>query len=191
MKTRESGMPSEDVWDRFFDPKSALSSLGLTHEHSCVVDFGCGYGTFSIPAANLIQGKVYAIDIDPEMVASTQEKSIRHGLSNIQVIQRDFIEFGSGLPAEAADYVMLFNILHAVEAASLLTETRRVLRAGGRLGVIHWNYDPSTLRGPSMEIRLKPEQSIAMVKRAGFAVSSPIELPPYHYGFVAERGSPE
>ena len=51
MKTRESGMPDESMWDSFFDPPTVLAKLGLTDECRDVVDFGCGYGTFTIPAA--------------------------------------------------------------------------------------------------------------------------------------------
>ncbi len=44
---------------------------------------------------------------------------------------------------------MLFNILHAAESGALLAEARRVLKVGGKLGVMHWNYDPTTPRGPA------------------------------------------
>ena len=62
-----------------------------------------------------------------------------------------------------------------------------MLRVGGRLGVMHWNYDASTPRGPSMAIRLRPNDCLRLVKDAGFSVSQIIDLPPYHYGFVGTR----
>jgi len=73
MKTRESGMPEEGVWAGFLIRRQ--SSKGLAHS-KCrdAVDFGCGYGTFTIPAARIVSGKVYALDIEPEMVAATQAK---------------------------------------------------------------------------------------------------------------------
>jgi SAM-dependent methyltransferase len=185
MKTRESGMPPEEMWHSFFDPHVVLTKLGLTPACQCVVDFGCGYGTFSIPAARLVHGQVYALDLDEEMIARTRAKSA--DLPNLQVWQRDFAETGCGLSEGVADYAMLFNILHAAEADLLLTEARRVLKPGGQLGVMHWNHDPSTPRGPSMEIRLQPEQCAKLVEQAGFSVGTIIDLPPYHYGFVATR----
>jgi SAM-dependent methyltransferase len=185
MKTRESGMPPEETWHGFFQPETILAQLGLTTDCQCVVDFGCGYGTFSIPAAKTVQGVVHALDLDPEMIAATRAKVT--GLPNVKVWQRDFVEAGCGLPEGAADYVMLFNILHAVEADTLLSEARRVLRKGGKLGVMHWNYDPETPRGPGMDIRLRPEQCVEIVRQAGFLVGELVDLPPYHYGFVAIR----
>lgn len=189
MKTRESGMPDEEMWQGFFDPPAILAKLGLTSACRNVVEFGCGYGTFTIPAARIVQGTVYALDIEPEMVTTTCLKAKAAGLKNIQVRQRDFAAEGSGLPNGSVDYAMLFNILHAEEPLLLLREACRVLSAGGRLGVIHWNYDPTTPRGPSMEIRPRPEQCRGWAEQAGFEILPPglVDLPPYHFGFVCRR----
>jgi ubiquinone/menaquinone biosynthesis C-methylase UbiE len=187
MKTRQSGMPPEQMWQQFFDPQSTLLKLGLTPKCKCVVEFGCGYGTFSLPAAQIVHGDVYALDIDPVMVETTHAKAKQLGLVNVKVLHRDFVEAGCGLADEVADYVMLFNILHAQEAPMMLAEAKRVLRAGGTVGVMHWNYDPSTPRGPSMDIRLKPEECLAIVERAGLSTGKLLDLPPYHYGFAASK----
>lgn len=64
MKTRESGMPEEQLWSTFFSPKEVLVRLGLTGDCREVVDFGCGYGTFTIPVARIVTGTVLAFDID-------------------------------------------------------------------------------------------------------------------------------
>jgi SAM-dependent methyltransferase len=180
-------MPPEEMWHSFFDPTVALLKLGLSAECDCVVDFGCGYGTFSIPAARFVQGTVHSLDIEPSMVATVQSKGV--DLPNLKVSRRDFIQHGCGLPSGAADYVMLFNILHALESGALLAEARRVLKKDGKLAVMHWNYDPSTPRGPSMNIRLRPEQCQAIVREAGFNVEAIVDLPPYHYGFVAQAAN--
>lgn len=55
MKTRESGMPDESRWSGFFAPEVALEKLGLNPDSGDVVDFGCGYGTFAIPAAKIVR----------------------------------------------------------------------------------------------------------------------------------------
>lgn len=180
-------MPPEEMWRSSFDPEKTLVKLGLSSDCLYAVDFGCGYGTFSLAAARLIRGTVHALDIDPEMIECTRAKAIEQRIINLIVQQRDFVEQGCGLPDGAADYVMLFNILHALEAPALLAEAKRVLQASGKLGVMHWNYDPGTPRGPSMEIRLKSNQCVAIVEQAGFDVGSLVDLPPYHYGFVATQ----
>ena len=51
---------------------------------------------------------------------------------------------------------------------------------------IHWNYDPTTPRGPSMSIRPRPEVCRQWLNQAGFTVSGQIvNLPPVHYGILA------
>ena len=190
MKTRESGMPPEEMWQSFFDPVSILMKLGLDANCGDVLEFGCGYGTFTIPASKLIRGTVYAMDIEPEMIAITGEKSRKAGITNIDLMQRDFVADGSGLADRSVDYVMLFNILHAEERMVLLREAKRVLRPNGKLAIIHWSFDASTPRGPSMSIRPKPRQCLAWAEVVGFVAisSADIYLPPYHYGLVLERG---
>ena len=75
MKIRESGMPDEDVWKDFFEPDKILKKLGLDNKVVDAADFGCGYGTFTIPAAKAIDGKVYAIDIEPEMITVAKKNN--------------------------------------------------------------------------------------------------------------------
>ena len=53
MRIRDSGMPAEDVWRTFFDVDATLTKLGLKPDCGDVVEFGCGYGTFTIPAARM------------------------------------------------------------------------------------------------------------------------------------------
>jgi ubiquinone/menaquinone biosynthesis C-methylase UbiE len=189
MKTRESGMPAEAVWDEFFDPPRVIDLLGIRGLAGDVAEFGCGYGTFTVGAARGIHGAVYAIDIEPEMVRATQTKANAGGLNNVRVLLRDFVASGTGLADASVAYAMLFNILHCKDPWSLLREAYRVLLPGGSVGIIHWNYDPSTPRGPSMDIRPRPQQCLAWAEAAGFRVdeSGVTDLPPYHYGFRAQR----
>lgn len=186
MKTRESGMPNEDMWSSFFDAPTVLAAVGLTPDCHDAVEFGCGYGTFTIPAARLVRATVYALDIETEMIETTTAKAHAAGLSNVVTILRDFVNDGTGLPDFSVDYAMLFNILHCEAPKILFNEARRVLRPEGRLGIIHWNHDPTTPRGPSMSIRPRPEQCLAWAEQAGFFLLPPgiIDLPPHHYGMA-------
>ena len=123
------------------------------------------------------------------MVEATRRKSVLLGTRNLVAVQRDFVAEGTGLPSESADYAMLFNILHAEERGVLIQEAFRALRPGGILAVIHWQYDPSTPRGPSMSIRVRPDQCVDWCRNGGFVVADNaiVGLPPYHYGFIAVR----
>lgn len=186
MKVRESGMPEESLWVTFFDPEAILRRL-LVRQGDTVVEFGCGYGIFTEAASRLGGSAVHALDIDPVMLAATKMKIDHAELRQVHLIQRDFVADGTGLPALSVDYAMLFNILHAPDPMGLICEASRVLRPGGRVGVIHWN--PSgTPRGPDPSIRPRPEQCQAWLIDAGFEVAlPPIALPPFHFGLVGRK----
>lgn len=73
MKFRESGMPDQEMWDTFFNLNTILDDLGIRDLRGKIVDIGCGYGTFTIPAAKKNKGMVYALDIDAEMIQTVQK----------------------------------------------------------------------------------------------------------------------
>ena len=182
-------MPEEKIWDSFFNQPSILSKLQLTSVCTDAVEFGCGYGTFTIPAARIINGNMFAIDIEQDMIDSTQEAASQSSLTNIKCILKDFVKEGTGLPDNSVDYAMVFNILHYELPVKLLEEAFRVLRNGGIVGIIHWNYDPETPRGPEMNIRPKPAQCKQWAEQAGFKITADgiIDLPPYHYGMALKK----
>lgn len=180
-------MPAEEEWDKFFDPNHAIKFLGLNSSVVDVADFGCGYGTFTLPAARMISGKIYAFDIDPEMIKAVKRKANALNLDNVEAILRDFISEGSGLGDASVDYVFLFNVLHFEKPEQLLNESYRILKFGGKVGIIHWNYDATTPRGPPMDIRPKPEQCRSWAESAGFIFEQKFDLKPYHYGLVLKK----
>jgi len=183
-------MPAEEQWDSFFKPKVVLKQLGINQLTKDVVDFGSGYGTFTIPVAELISGRIYALDIEPSMIRILEKKTKERNLKNMIPILRDFISQGSGLSDSSADFVMLFNILHFKKPTTLLTEAYRVLKPSGKVGIIHWNYDPQTPRGPPMNIRPKPEQIRNWAESAGFVFEKKLDLKPYHYALVLSKKLP-
>ena len=90
-------MPKEEEWNTFFDPNKVLKLLGLNSSVVDVADFGCGYGTFTIPAARMIAGKIFALDIEPEMIETVVQKAKALSLGNVEAFLRDFMSKGSGL----------------------------------------------------------------------------------------------
>lgn len=188
-KVRESGMPEESYWDSFFDPACMLAQLGCTDQTYNVVEFGCGYGTFTIPAAQVVRGNVHALDIDPAMTAIVDHKAEYHRLSNVVTDVRDFVSNGSGLPDAAADMVLLFNILHVENPVDLLIEAKRVLTPSGRVAIVHWRDDVDTPRGPSLEIRPSQQQCRQWGEAAGlvFERFDLLSCCEWHWGLVMTR----
>ncbi|HBA89535.1 MAG TPA: class I SAM-dependent methyltransferase [Geobacter sp.] len=189
MKVRDSGMPDEEMWSGFFDPAKVLAVFGLDRGVQDLVEFGCGYGTFTLAAAKIATGTVHALDIEPEMVDVVLQKCADAGITNVQATVRDFVGAGTGLADSSMDAALLFNILHHEEPVALMKEALRVLKPNGLLAVIHWNYDPMTPRGPAMGIRPRPEQCIEWGREAGLSFNEQdrYDLPPYHYGLLFRK----
>ena len=185
MKVRDSGMPDEKLWNSFFDTKLILSKLQIDSQINNLVEIGCGYGTFTIAAARLIKGNLFAFDIENEMINCLKEKLSNLKINNVITEQRDVLEQTTGLADNSVDYVMLFNILHHDRPKDFLDESFRILKQNGKIGIIHWRSDISTPRGPDLSIRPKPEQIIEMIDNKRFnIVKKPFILEPYHYGLV-------
>lgn len=188
MKGRESGMPDESYWETFFNPACILDRLDCGSAGD-VVEFGCGYGTFTLPAARIAGGTVFALDIEPELVAATTHKAREAGLPNVTALVRDFAADGCGVPDGRAGYAMLFNILHIENPVGLLREAYRALAPGGRVGIIHWRSDIPTPRGPSLGLRPTPDQCRAWGEEAGleFVRAESLCCCSWHWGLVMRR----
>lgn len=188
-------MPEVSYWESLFDIPRILDTMRLNKGAGCVVEFGCGYGSFTIPLARRLQGagdSLLSFDIDPAMVQRAQDRVVREKLLRVTV--KESQKSGEDLvEPQSADYVMLFNILHGKEPGErpedLLQLAWSWLSPGGTVGIIHWRYDSSTPRGPSMEIRPRPEELLGRMKAAGFRIfpKSPLDLPPYHYGILGQK----
>lgn len=188
MKGRESGMPDEAYWATFFAPEAALDRLlpedGRTGN---MVEFGCGYGTFTLPAARRVAGVVTALDIEPEMVALVHRKAVAAAVGNVRAAVRDFVADGTGLADGSQQHAMIFNLLHLEAPVPLLRSAHRALAEGGSLSVIHWRSDLPTPRGPSLAIRPSPAQCRRWMEEAGFCAVRAVDLQsccPYHFGLL-------
>lgn len=191
MKIRESGMPDEARWAGFFDCEAAVGRLfGAAEVQGDVIEFGCGYGSFTVPAARRTRGLLTALDIEPEMIAAVRGKATSLGLHNIRAELRDFIVDGAGVDAGSQAHAMIFNLLHLARPEELLQEARRTLQDGGVLSVMHWRSDIPTPRGPPLEIRPTPEQCRQWMADAGFRAIASVDLQdacPFHFGLTGRR----
>ena len=189
MKLRESGMPEEAYWESLFDVPLILDRLEIDGRLGDVIELGCGYGTFTIPVAQRIAGRLETFDIDEAMVARTRQRVEAAGVLNTLCAVRDGLVDGFGSPSASKDACLLFNILHGEKPVQLLREAARVVHPGGGVLVIHWRCDITTPRGPNVGIRPPPEQILGWAASTGlFEDHNPIVvLPPWHYGVRLKR----
>lgn len=173
----------------FLDPLRILKHLDLKPgDH--VADFGSGHGFFTIPMARLVggNGKVYAIDIQKEVLDIVRAKAQHENLLNIEFVWADLDrEGGSRIKDKYIDAVLISNTLFQFEDKhALLKEAYRVLREEGHLAIIEWDETPS-LFGPPASLRIKKETVQHMAFEAGFETEHEFEAGSHHYGLLFKK----
>ena len=125
----------------FKKPERILHEMGL-REGQTVLDYGCGIGSFSIPAAKMVgdDGVVYALDIHPLAIKAVEKKIEKKQIANIKTI---LSSRGTGLPDQSVDVVLLYDVFQMVsDRDKLLDELHRVLKSGGILFATAEHLDP-------------------------------------------------
>ncbi len=116
-----------------------LKDIGIK-KGDVVLDFGCGDGPYTIPAAKVVskEGKVYAIDKDIESMHKLMEIAKNKGLENIIPIHTKSEESKINLESESINAVLLYDVLHYMEnleRRKIYEEIYRILKTGGILSV--------------------------------------------------------
>ena len=121
-----------------------LQQIGIRTGQT-VLDFGCGYGAYTIPVAKIVgeQGRVYALDKDKEALDALMQRGESAGLKNIDRMETSG-ELEIGLTDESIDVVLLFDVFHSFyfpkteDRRRLLIEIRRVMRPSAFLAISVW-----------------------------------------------------
>lgn len=116
-------------------PREQIEALGL-RRGQVVLDYGCGIGSYTLPAARMVgeEGTVHALDIHPLAVETVRKRSGRENLLNVKTILSGL---DTGLPDESVDVVLLYDVFHYVgDREALLRELHRILKTDGLLSVI-------------------------------------------------------
>jgi ubiquinone/menaquinone biosynthesis C-methylase UbiE len=114
------------------DPRKQLQRAALQPGQT-VVDWGCGPGRVSIPAARAIaNGRLVAVDVEPVALQMVREKAAAADLGNIHTVLLK--SHPVAISTASADTVLLIDTFHAVkDKPGLLTDIGRILKPGGRL----------------------------------------------------------
>ena len=125
----------------FKKPERILREMGL-QKGQTVLDYGCGIGSFSIPAAKMVgdDGVVYALDIHPLAIRTVEKKIKKKQIANIKTI---LSSRGTGLPDESVDVVLLYDVFQMIsDKDKLLEELHGVLKSDGILFATAEHLDP-------------------------------------------------
>lgn len=178
--------PSREEWQQ---PDHVVQMLNV-HPSEEVADLGAGSGYFSIRLAHEVgpAGRVYAVDVDREMLAHIERRAEEEGLQNIETIRSDPDD--PKLGSRSVDLIFICNVLHHIEnRAAYYPLLLRALRPGGRLVNIDFHKRDLPF-GPPLEMKIDKKDCIREVESAGFRLVEDLDFLEYQYFLIFERAEP-
>ena len=173
----------------FSDPEKNIKQLGLT-EGSYVADFGSGSGFYSFAAAEAVgsSGRVYALDVQKDLLEKIKKEAQFRHLDNIEIIWADLEHVGgTRLRESSMDSIILSSVLFQLENKDkTVEEVRRVLKRGGRVLVVDWLSSFGGL-GPQPADVLSKEKAQEIFLKHGFAFDREISAGAQHYGLIFRK----
>lgn len=122
-------------------PSKAIAALKI-QQGQTVADIGAGSGYYSVLLAGAVggTGRVYATDIQPEMLALIKKKLDALPIPQIQLVLGTTTE--SRLPDASVDLALMVDVYHELsEPQAFLRSLRRALKPGGRLVLIEFRKE--------------------------------------------------
>ncbi|HEY9077730.1 MAG TPA: class I SAM-dependent methyltransferase [Anaerolineaceae bacterium] len=131
---------------RKFQPADQIIRRSGIKPGMTVLEIGCGSGAYTTAIAKAVgnQGKVYALDIQPDMLLLLQQKlalpeNIK--ITNVELVNRSAYDLP--FANDSIDLVYMITVLQEIpDKQRTLKEVKRVLKPGGLLAVSEWLVDP-------------------------------------------------
>lgn len=176
---RESRQREEDC-------ELLLKALSL-QPGQAVCDMGCGNGFYTVELARLVgpTGKVYAVDIQPEMLKLLQRRAEAERLENIELVHGTVVD--PKLPAKSLDLVLLVDVYHEFShPREMLAAIRRSLKPKGRIALAEFRAEDDRVPIKPLH-KMSKKQILKEFTANGFALDEEFdELPWQHLMFFKQ-----
>jgi len=146
-------------------------------------DLGCGSGFFTIPLAKKV-AKVYAIDVQKEMLEILEQKMRKQKIKNIELVLSNENE----IPLEngSVELLITVNTLHEFsDKGKMIKEMQRVLKPKGKIVIVDFKKEETGF-GPPVAIRVSRVQAVSLFEVQGFKTVKTVGLP-FHYALVFSK----
>jgi SAM-dependent methyltransferase len=169
--------PARDAWQK---PDEVLNALHLQRTDR-VADLGAGTGYFSVRIAKLVpEGKLFSIDIEPEMLHHLRERAHHENLGVLVPILAS--AESANLP-EPVDLVLVVDTYHHIDnRIAYFSKLKGSLRSNGRLAIVDFKADSP--EGPPPEHRIPPESVTSELEAAGYTLVATHPFLPRQYFLV-------
>lgn len=169
--------PQRDSWQK---PHEVITALRIAPDAS-VADIGAGTGYFAVRLAHMTpKGRVYAVDLEPDMVKYLGERADREGLKNLQPVQAK--PDSPQLP-ERVDRVLLVDTYHHLgDRVAYFKHLLDSLKPGAEVAIIDFTADSPV--GPPKAGRIAEQKVSDEMTRAGYRAVAQHKFLPYQYFLV-------
>lgn len=168
-------------------PDEIIRTMGLK-DGDVVADVGAGTGYFTRRLAKVVapSGRVYAVDIQPEMLAKLKENVEKAGARNVVIVLGETDD--PRLPPASLDWILLVNTYHELQHPRVsLARMREALKPAGKVAVVENRLEGLTALHVPEEHRMSTKQLLAEWKPAGFRLVETHEFLPTQHFLVFEK----
>ena len=180
---------SGEVTAEFANPNKNAAQMGVTPGMK-IADFGAGSGAYTLALASLVGlgGKVYAVEVQQDLLKRIKNLAEKEGHKNVDVIWGDFERpNGSKLAEGCIDIVVISNTLFQLDdKRGALLEAHRTLRQEGTLVIIDWSESFKGM-GPQPNDVVTKETAKRLCTDAGFMLSREFDAGSHHYGMIFKK----
>lgn len=173
----------------FAHPVQNVVALGVQPGMQ-VADFGSGSGAYVLALAEALagNGRVYALDIQKDLLRRTHNEALKRGYTNVEIVWGDLEKKGgSKMIDELLDLALISNLLFQVEdKQAVVTEAARVLRPNGRLAVIDWSESFGGM-GPQKEDIVPKTDVLTFAREAGLTFVNEFAAGAHHFGLLFRK----
>jgi SAM-dependent methyltransferase len=141
------------------EPDRALNAIGIA-KGATVADVGAGSGYMTVRMAERVgpTGRVYATDIQPQMLAMLRERLDKEKIGNVTLVQGAVDD--PRLPPASLDLILMVDVYHEFsQPQQMLRGMLAGLKSGGRLVLLEYKKED-----PSIPIRLEHKMTVAEAK---------------------------
>jgi len=172
--------PKRDAYQK---PHEVLTALDLK-PGEIIADIGAGSGYFTFPLAHHVgdKGKVYAVDVGPDMILHINRRIRELKATNVVSILADPDD--PLLPEQSLNRFFICDVWHHVDnQTKYLSLMKKMLKPGGEIVMIDF-HKKETPSGPPLKMRIAREDLIKQMTSNGYQLTKEHTFLPYQYFLV-------